>query len=263
MLVENNEAIKIEEIKSSKAKKLIKVLPMLFVLIGLVALFVFIDIASDMSHAKDYAEDIVTGKIERHGGKVIDFDITSVENNRFKGKSEDEYGLLDHLSSSPISSEGIEYETTSEMFQKKYGLDVYKVSITAYEIKGECTFENRDGKEITEEFSLTVFHISMANHWTFISDDSVFEDGRNLKSICEGDVRTYITLTYDVKNCQINITDTVKENSETIIYGKVFITDHYGDEYGARFKATYKYDSSDFEYEQTDFEIDEPVKNKK
>ena len=263
--VENNEDINIEKNETTKAKKLMKLLPLLLVLIGLVALFVFVDISSDMSHAKDYAQDIVTNKIENgSGGKVIDIDITSVETNRFKGEAEDEYGLFEYLSSNPITSvDGTQYKSHVEEIQKEDGLNVYKLSITAYEIKGECTFENRDGKKMTEEFSLTVFHISMANHWTFISDDSIFEDGRNLKSICEGDVRTYITLTYDVKNCQINITDTVKENSETILYGKVYITDHYGDEYGARFKATYKYNGSDFEYEQTDFEMEEPVKNKK
>lgn len=263
--VENNEAIKIDENKTSKVKKLMKLLPMLLFLIGLIALFVFIDVSSDMSHAKDYAQDIVTNKIENgSGGKVIDIDITSVETNRFKGEAEDEYGLFEYLSSNPITSvDGTQYKSHVEEIQKEDGLNVYKLSITAYEIKGECTFENRDGKKMTEEFSLTVFYISVANRWTFISDDSIFEDGRSLKSLCEGDVRTYVTLTYDVKTCRIDITDSVKENSETMIYGKVYITDHYGDEYGARFKATYEYDSSNLEYEQTEFEMEEPVKNKK
>ena len=156
-----------------------------------------------------------------------------------------------------------EYKNNIVFFQEKYNIDIYDVKKYAYIVKGTCTLKDREGNTSEKDFELIVVQITGIKFWMYVNEDTVFEPGRDIKTIAENDVSVYAALMYeDVKDCRVKITDTVKDDSETIVYGKVYITNHYGDKYNSTFKVTYDYDYDSLTYEKTDICIDMPVKER-
>lgn len=256
-----------QEVKGKKktAKIAIKVIlitaPICLIALLFLSIFGFFP---DKEEAKEYAQSTIENHVGiKNGSSVVEFDVSSCECKSFRDKSEDDFGFFEYCSNNSIRSDGKEYKNQIVFFQEKYNIDIYDVKKYAYIVKGTCTLKDRGGNTSEKDFELIVVQITGIKFWMYVNEDTMFEPGRDIKTIAENDVRVYAALMYeDVKDCRVKITNTVKDDSETIVYGKVYITNHYGDKYNSTFKVTYDYDYDSLTYEKTDICIDMPVKER-
>lgn len=211
--------------------------------------------------AKDSAKNTIENLVEvRYNATVSDIDITSCKYDSFKKESKDEYGFFDYALNNSITDgeSGKKYTNYKDFFKDQYGVDIYTARKNVYTIKGNCTVTDSKGISSEKDFSITIVQLSGTNFKMSINNEYIFDESQDVGQIIKNDVIAYATLTYkDVKTCSVAITDKEQHGDEITAYGKVYITDHYGDSYTCRFKATYEHISG-FDYQKKDLEISTP-----
>jgi hypothetical protein len=214
--------------------------------------------------AKNAAKHRIENLVDVHyDATVTDIDITSCKYDSFTKESKDEYGFFDYALNNSITDgdTGKEYTNYKDFFKEEYGIDIYTARKNVYTIKGKCTIKDSEGVTSKKNFSITIVQLSGTNFRMSINDDDIFDESQDVEQIIKNDVIAYATLTYkDVKTCRVIITDKTKNGDEITVYGKVYITDRYGDSYTARFDATYEH-TNGFNYQKKELNISTPYKD--
>lgn len=218
-------------------------------------------IIPNKSDAKDSAKHRIENIVDvYYNATVSDIKIKSCKHNSFIKESKDKYGFFDYAMNNSITDgeSGKEYTNYKDFFKDQYGVDIYTARKNVYTIKGNCTVTDSKGISSEKDFSITIVQLSGTNFKMSINDEYIFNESQDVGQIIKNDVIAYATLTYkDVKTCRVAITDKEQHGDEITAYGKVYITDHYGDSYTCRFKATYEHISG-FDYQKKDLEISTP-----
>ena len=268
ILSENN---KQAVLKPEKKKTAIKILIIIFVMLPIVisVVYMFTDnMFPSKKQAMKHAEQIIEGSVtiinantnENIGSTLEDIEFTSVKYEKFKDKGK-KYGFYEYCLNTPIIHDGKECNYV-DFYKEEYNIDIFDVKKYAYTLKGNCTLKDRDGNISEKDFEIVLIQVTGTYNWMCINDD-MFSGFKSLKDLAESDVKVYTTVMYqDVKNCRVEVTDKVEEENvrRVTVYGKVYITDRYGDEYESRFKAVYDYNYNEFIYEKEEIELSTPTR---
>jgi len=99
-------------------------------------------------------------------------------------------------------------------------------------------------------------------HWSALTAMSEAEKEDAFRTAVRSGVSFYITWNYDVKeNHNIDIS-TVEVNGNTYTaYGKVTVTDNYGDSYTGKFTAVYEFDENTQKFDKKSVDVSDLIKN--
>lgn len=269
LTTKNDEQQIISEEKTKKSpKKTIKIILFSILAIAPIALTVWLVLlGGNMLPKKTEAQRAARNRIESYietanGSSLVDIEFTSCKYKLFIDESKDEFGFFEYCLNTQLQSGEKQYENYIEYYKKEYNLDVYGTPKYGYTMEGICKIKDKNGNVSEREFNIIVIQV-WTNLWmSFINEES-FEPEQDIEIIVENDIRVYAKLTYkDMKNCRVEITDIEEEQGtigNKVVYGKVYITDHYGDKYKSRFKATYDYNYGSLSYNEPEIEMDTPT----
>lgn len=257
-----------EFIKTDKKKSIIKkiikytliALPILVILFGILdTRGVFPDNEKATKKAVFFIENFLE---VRNGSTIEKTEFASVDYKKLKGKIKDEFGFYDDVLNTPITSDGISYENYVKLFEEKYNKDIFKLTKYIYTVKGTCTIKSKNGNLSEKDFTIIIAHIPSVSYWFDLNRDTMFSSGKSVKELAKDEIRISAALMWDgVKGCRVEVTETVDMGYKGIsVYGKVYITDHYGDEYESRFDALYKFDYDELTYKKEEINISTPVR---
>lgn len=221
----------------------------------------------DKEQVKKFAEFALKDTLDTDKNvslETIHFD--RVDAQIFYDRDEDPIGFFDSIEE-PITFtdvNGKEYESQLAYYRSKHNnYDPTKSKKWAYILTGTYDAVHKDYGEIPGEFRYTYVYDSKYHEWSYI--DLEYKTSLDvLRRDIKNQLNTYLLLTYDIKpNPQIKFTsiDEDYDHNDYTVYGKVVVTDKYGEEYSGKFKAVYNYNQYNLLFEKESIEVDELSKN--
>ena len=239
------------------------------VLFSLVALPIYVIGAAwgffpNKAEAKDSAIHRVTNLADvYYDADVSDIKIKSCKHDSFVKESKDDYGFFDYAinNSITVGDSGKVYTNYKDYFKDEFGVDIYTARKHVYTVKGTCIVSDSFGSRSEKNFTIIIVQVSGTNFRMSINNGNIFTEKMGIEEIAENDVIAYAKLSYEaVKTCRVKITDKAQSGNEITVYGKVYITDRYGDSYTSRFNVTYE-NVNGVKYQKKSIDMSTPYKD--